>query len=140
MDLCGSKRTVKVIYLIYLLITFPALGESRYELVWGEACISGESSGEVYSQEGSFLVTDGNEISGDNFTITEESVVVSTGCIIGFEDFARFTEQWLRTDCNEINNWCDGADMDRQDGVDCVDLSLFVDKWLDYCPDGWLLK
>jgi len=142
-NLVSCKGAVIVLILLCVLgvvLTGLAQGEGGYELISGEVGISGESSGGGYSQVGSVLVTDGNEMSGGGFTVTEESVVMSVDCIIGFEDFAGFAENWLEPDCNEINNWCGGADMDKQDGVDFVDLRLFIDEWLHYCPDDWMLR
>lgn len=61
-------------------------------------------------------------------------------CTVDFCYFARFAEWWLELDCNELNDWCSGADLNYADGVDLVDLGLFVEEWLYYCPLDWPLK
>ena len=63
-----------------------------------------------------------------------------TSCVVEFDDFARFAENWLWEDCNELNDWCSGADLNQLNGVNGVDLRLFVEQWLCYCPAGWPLK
>lgn len=54
---------------------------------------------------------------------------------VNFIDFAIFSSQWNAINCND-SNWCDGADLDRDDDVDSDDLGLFVDCWL--WPDSRL--
>jgi hypothetical protein len=61
-------------------------------------------------------------------------------CVVGFQHFATFAEHWLDTDCNDLNNWCGGADLNYNGDVNSVDLDMFTDVWLDYCPDNWSLK
>lgn len=62
-------------------------------------------------------------------------VVVSIGPLcVDFEEYARFAENWLQTNCNGLNNWCDGADFEPDGDVDRLDLKRFLDKWLASCP------
>ncbi len=61
-------------------------------------------------------------------------------CLVDFEHFTRFAEHWLEEICDEGNNWCNGADLNQVNGVNGVDLRLFVEEWLCYCPAGWPLK
>jgi len=61
-------------------------------------------------------------------------VVVSIGPIcVEFEDYARFAEHWMKSDCSWFNNWCDGADFKPDGDVDRLDLQRFFDKWLASC-------
>jgi hypothetical protein len=60
-------------------------------------------------------------------------------CIVDFQHFARFADNWLQVDCNDMNNWCDGADLSYSGDVNSLDLRLFADEWLDYCPVPWPL-
>ncbi|UCE50206.1 MAG: hypothetical protein JSW47_08585 [Phycisphaerales bacterium] len=55
-------------------------------------------------------------------------------CIVGFDDFARFVEEWLHTG--------DGldADLDTDRDVDYYDLQLLTEEWLRNCPTGWRLR
>jgi len=60
-------------------------------------------------------------------------------CKVNFIIYARFAEQWFQSLCNAGNDWCSGADIDQLGDVDWLDLGLFADEWLDYCPGDWLL-
>jgi hypothetical protein len=60
-------------------------------------------------------------------------------CVVGFRHFAIFAEHWLDSDCNDLNNWCAGADINYNGDVNSLDLNLFTDEWLNPCPDTWPL-
>lgn len=60
-------------------------------------------------------------------------------CVVDLEDFAQLAAFWLDGPCDESNQWCSGADLNRQDDVNIVDLTLFVSHWLQVCPYGWPL-
>jgi len=50
------------------------------------------------------------------------------------DDFAKLADQWLCNDCNDLNNFCDGADFEPIDGkVDWADLGSLATNWLS----GW---
>ena len=57
-------------------------------------------------------------------------------CFVNFESFAKFAEYWLVTGTGLP------ADLyeDEHSIVDGLDLQVFVDYWLCYCPEGWPLK
>ncbi|MFH1371605.1 MAG: hypothetical protein ABII09_10020 [Planctomycetota bacterium] len=128
----------------YGLKSFVELSDSNqsqdeFEVLWGLFGASGESSGGPYNQIGSVPLTDGNEMSGGEYTVTEQSEALPD-CIVSFIDFVRFVEYWLWADCSELNRWCDGADLNHANGVDFDDLDLLADEWLLYCPYIWPLR
>jgi hypothetical protein len=45
-------------------------------------------------------------------------------------EFAYFASQWGRADCSSDNDWCSGADFDRNGTVDMEDLISFANGWL----------
>jgi len=50
---------------------------------------------------------------------------------INFQDFAVFSSQWLRQNCEDPKtNWCQKTDLDQSGQVDVNDLSLFARYWL----------
>jgi len=49
---------------------------------------------------------------------------------VDFEDYAAFALHFRRTDCEELNNWCSGADFNHLDGVNLDDLKVLTDNWL----------
>lgn len=139
-------NTARIPFMLFLGVlgaTYVVLADSpgEYELLSGGVGIAGESSGGDYTQTGSVVLTtvDANELSGGDYTMVEESVA-QVDCIVGMNHFLRFAEHWLRTDCSELNNWCDGADLDNLGSVDFLDLELFVYDWLYYCPLDWPLR
>ncbi len=137
----NNTRAVLVLVIAYLLIAGTvglAQTGGDFKVLWSSVGIGGQNSGGPYSQRGSFQMTDANELSGGGFTASEESAV-QINCIVGFRQFALFAEHWLQSSCDDINNFCDGADINQLDGVDYVDLGLFADEWMRFCPGHWLL-
>ena len=57
-------------------------------------------------------------------------------CFVNFEHYAKFAELWLVTGIDLP------ADLyeDEFNIVNGLDLQVFVDYWLCYCPEGWPLK
>ena len=51
-------------------------------------------------------------------------------CTVDFYHFARFAEYWLET----------GTDLPADLIVNWLDLGVFVDEWLYYCPYDWPLR
>lgn len=45
-------------------------------------------------------------------------------------DFAFLAAYWLESNCEELNDYCEGCDLDRSGTVDITDLRIFVDSWL----------
>jgi hypothetical protein len=62
-----------------------------------------------------------------------------TPSLVRFEDFARFSLQWLTGDCSVRNNWCEGADLNHSGSVNTFDLKLLADQWLCVRPADWPL-
>jgi hypothetical protein len=60
-------------------------------------------------------------------------------CTVDFLHFARFSSNWFESDCNE-SYWCSGADFDKNNDVNSLDLHMFVEQWLHPCPVTWPLK
>lgn len=140
-----SAKGVAVLLSVLLLMAVPVSGQSGgvYELSWysidGGA---GESNGGPYTLTGTIGQPDATATGGGDYELFggfwPGGTIYKVG-IVDFHHFARFAEWWLETDCNAGNNWCDGADLNHLDGVDEVDLDLFVDEWLRCCPLGWPL-
>lgn len=49
---------------------------------------------------------------------------------VKFNDFVLFAGQWLNTNCDELNLWCQGTDFNCSGSVDTLDLSEFASEWL----------
>ncbi len=50
----------------------------------------------------------------------------------GFIELADFFAQWLNTGCGAGNDWCDGADFDRNTVVNFFDYAVFAGVWWTY--------
>ncbi|MHC4394323.1 MAG: InlB B-repeat-containing protein [Planctomycetota bacterium] len=49
---------------------------------------------------------------------------------VDWTDFAEFAQHWRQTPCDEVNDWCGGADFNHLDGVNLDDLKALTDNWL----------
>ncbi|HUT46481.1 MAG TPA: GLUG motif-containing protein [Sedimentisphaerales bacterium] len=49
---------------------------------------------------------------------------------VDFIDFAFFANHWGQNNCNEVNYYCEGTDLDFSGTVDEADLEIFFDNWL----------
>jgi len=96
----------------------------------------GTSSGGPYTLTGTIGQPDAAWSSGGDYELLGGFWPGGPLCIVAFDDFARFAEHWLET----------GEDLpadlykDEHNIVNWLDLKLFVEEWLCYCPVGWPLK
>jgi aryl-phospho-beta-D-glucosidase BglC (GH1 family) len=76
---------------------------------------------------------------GDNIAVAWEGPGITQQVIDGaylspylynFPDYSTFAGQWLKTNCNQSNAWCSGADRDRDGNVQIDDLMIFAEWWL----------
>ncbi|MHC4676955.1 MAG: GLUG motif-containing protein [Planctomycetota bacterium] len=44
-------------------------------------------------------------------------------------DLALFAAHWLDDDCNDANDYCEGADLDESNNVNFADYALFAENW-----------
>lgn len=58
----------------------------------------------------------------------------SIGGYIDWIDLEVFADSWLNNDCNNSNDWCGGADLDRNTEVDLIDFSWLAQYWLETAP------
>ena len=73
----------------------------------------------------------GENIGWINFGLTDYYIVA---CKVTFEDLGNFVDDWLQSGPALPGDLSDNND------VDFIDYGIFANYWLDYCPDGWLLK
>lgn len=144
LDKAILKKTAQAVLLVWLLLFSRALSQTSgdYEITWStiDGGGGGVSSGGTYVVMGTIGQPDAGVMSGGDYELLGGFWPGEPLCTVEFYHFARFAEWWLEPDCNELNNWCDGADLNHLDGVDLVDLGLFVEEWLYYCPLDWPLK
>ena len=136
-----STRLVVLIGLLVLPCTVEAQSGGPYVLDWSTIDGGGgRSTGGPYTLTGTIGQPDAAWSSGGKYELLGGFWPGGPLCFVDFYSFARFAEQWLEEDCTELNNWCGGADLNHEDGVNLVDLRWFVDEWLYSCPYDWALR
>lgn len=123
------------IILIFLILT--SLGFADYQISWHTIDGGGgRSSGGLYTLTGTIGQPDAAYSRGGNYELLGGFWPGGPLCFIDFEHYARFAELWLVTGTGLP------ADLyeDEFNIVNGLDLQVFVDYWLCYCPAGWPLK
>lgn len=133
------QSTFITLLAIYLLIALPALGQSGgdYEISWSTIDGGGgKSSGGDYVLTGTIGQPDAAYSSGGNYELLGGFWAGGPLCFVNFESFARFADYWLEPGT--------GSPADLHEDIDNIvnelDLKVFVEEWLCYCPAGWPLK
>ena len=134
-----------LLVVLLLIMVLPVFGQGGgdYELSWSTIDGGGgRSSGGVYELMGTIGQPDAAAMSGGDYELLGGFWPGGPLCIVDFERYARFADNWLQEGCNETNDWCDGADLyvDENNIVNGLDLKAFVEAWLCYCPVEWSLK
>jgi hypothetical protein len=120
--------------LIFLSVTLGQSG-GPYVLEWSTIDGGGGvSRGGQYIVSGTIGQPDAGVSSGGGYELLGGFWSAAPLCTVDFRHFARFAEYWLETGSDLP------ADLYEDDIVDELDLELFVDKWLCYCPYDWPLK
>ncbi len=102
-----------------------------FDATHGAAWFTGWVWDDVEIHPGDFMPT------GRDTYSTDIRLVCSAGdldfdCDVDFVDYAQFAIQYTETDCNNINDFCDGADIvtPMDSVVDLKDLGRFALRWL----------
>lgn len=125
------------VWMLPLVILIATAAGGQYEINWSTIDGGGgRSSGGPYELLSTIGQPDAAAVSGGDYELLGGFLPGGPLCFVDFEHFARFAEQW----------WLTGtglpADLyeDEYNIVDGLDLKVFVDQWLCYCPIGWPLK
>lgn len=75
----------------------------------------------------------------DNAQLTGGADYSPTGdlnydCSVDFHDFILLSDNWLETNCEATNNWCEEADIGQDGNVGLSDLAAMVENWLNNIP------
>ena len=124
-----------VLYLLIFCIPLASTHAGQYELTWHTIDGGGGvSSGGQYIVSGTIGQPDACVMSGGSYEVLGGFWPGEPLCTVDFHHFARFAELWLETGPGLA------ADLYEDNIVDELDLRLFVDEWLDYCPLDWPLR
>jgi len=126
-----------VVWIILLVVSAAATAHGDYELSWSTIDGGGgKSSGGPYVLTGTIGQPDAGYHGGGDYELLGGFWPGGPLCFVDFESFARFAEYWLEPGT--------GLPADLYEDVDNIvnwlDLGVFVDYWLCYCPAGWPLK
>jgi hypothetical protein len=123
--------------IIFLAILTCQTANGQYELSWYTIDGGGgRSTGGSFVLTGTIGQPDAAYSSGGNFELLGGFWPGGPLCVVDFRDFAKFAEWWLVT----------GTDLpadlyeDINNIVNELDLRVFLDYWLCYCPTDWPLK
>jgi hypothetical protein len=96
----------------------------------------GVSAGGQYVLEGTLGQPDAAYSAGGQYEVLGGFWPGGPESLVNFRHFARFAEWWLQTGTGLP------ADLyeDEFNIVDWLDLGVFVDDWLYYCPYDWPLR
>lgn len=130
---------VLAVLTVCLLLLSPALAQTagQYKLTWSTIDGGGgRSSGGPYTLMGTIGQPDAAWSSGGQYELLGGFLPGGPLCFVDFESFARFAEYWLEPGTGSP------ADLyeDEDNMVNYLDLRVFVEEWLCYCPTGWPLK
>ena len=126
------KITVTVILMFLLSVS---IANADYSISWHTIDGGGgRSSGGPYTLIYTIGQPDAAWSSGGDYELLGGFLPGGPLCFVNFEHFARFAQYWLEPGAGLP------ADLDQLNGVNGVDLRLFVEEWLCYCPAGWPLK
>jgi len=126
-----------VVWIILLVVSAAATAHGDYELEWYTIDGGGgRSSGGPYTLTGTIGQPDAAYSAGGGYELLGGFWPGGPLCFVNFEHFARFAEYWLEPGTGLP------ADLyeDEDNIVNELDLGVFVDYWLCYCPTGWPLK
>jgi hypothetical protein len=122
---------------VCLMVIASAVAQTggQYELSWSTIDGGGgTSSGGQYTLRGTIGQPDAAYSAGGSYELLGGFWPGEPLCIVDFYHFARFAELWLESGPGLA------ADLYEDDIVDFLDLKLFVDEWLCYCPYNWPLR
>ncbi len=133
--IAGLSRSALFMLLLVMFCGATAMGE--YDLSWYTIDGGGgRSSGGQYKLLGSIGQPEAAWSSGGNYELLGGFLPGGPLCFVNFESFAKFAEYWRDSGAGLP------ADLyeDEYNIVNWLDLGVFVEEWLCYCPAGWPLK
>ena len=134
-----TQNTLIMLSAVCFLMTVSLFAQSGGDYILERSTIDGgggTSSGGTYTLTGTIGQPDAAYSAGGQYELLGGFWPGGPLCFVDFRHFARFADHWLETGTGLP------ADLyeDEYDIVDWLDLDVFVDEWLDYCPYDWPLR
>lgn len=133
------QKGVIALLMACLLMIVPALAQTGgdYNISWSTIDGGGgQSSGGDYVLTATIGQPEAGAASGGDYELLGGFLPGGPLCFVNFEHFARFAENWLEEGTGSPADLF--VDVDNE--VNWLDLKVFVEQWLCYCPAGWPLK
>lgn len=130
-----NKQGIVVTLVVLGLIVSSSWGQ--YEISWYTIDGGGgASSGGDFSLTGTIGQPDAAYSRGGNYELLGGFWPGGPLCFVDFEHFAKFAEYWSEQGTGLP------ADLhkDEKNTINWLDLKVFAEQWLCYCPAGWPLK
>ena len=126
-----------VFWIAFLIMSVASTANGKYDLSWYTIDGGGgRSTGGLYTLTGTIGQPDAAYSAGGNYELLGGFWPGSPLCFVDFESYARFAEYWLQEGISSPADLYE--DLDNE--VNWLDLRVFVEQWLCYCPSGWPLK
>jgi hypothetical protein len=120
---------------IILLLLLASAANAGYNISWHTIDGGGgTSSGGQYVLTGTIGQPDAAYSASGNYELLGGFWPGGPLCIVQFDDFARFAEEWLYSGTGLA------GDLDKDGDVDIEDLKRLADYWLACCPYNWPLR
>jgi len=118
-----------------LCVSAASAGPSRYALrAGGFGSSAGAGHAGNHRLTGSLARMQPGRMEGDGLRLTGSLWTPRSFCLVEFDDFALFADQWLEKGPGLR------ADLDTDRDVDFEDFRRFSQVWLCVCPPGWPLE
>ena len=132
---------MKTLFLLTTALVMSSMVSADYSIEWYTIDGGGgTSSGGPYELSGTIGQPDADYLDGGPYELLGGFWVGGPLCIVNLEDFATFASWWLEISCDAGNDYCGGADLVGEDGVNIDDLKILASEWLNVCPTNWPLK
>jgi hypothetical protein len=133
------KKAGRAALLLSMILVSSGLAQSDGDYILEWSTIDGGggvNAGGQYVLEGTIGQPDAAYSAGGPYEVLGGFWPGGPECLVNFRHFARFAEYWLQTGTGLP------ADLykDQYNIVDWLDLDVFVEDWLYYCPYDWPLR
>jgi hypothetical protein len=115
----------------YIFGCNPRLNDFEKSTLWGSPTIERGTAwlnGKLWDWQGTPSATG---IYAKDVRLVCSAGDLNGDCHVNFVDYAQFAEEWLNDGCNNLNGFCNGADIVINGEVNMEDLAKFTQRWLD---------
>lgn len=115
----------------YIFGCNPRLNDFEKSTLWGSPTVEKGTAwlnGKLWDWQGTPSATG---IYAKDVRLVCSAGDLNGDCDVDFVDYAQFAEEWLNSGCDNLNGFCNGADIVINGEVNMEDLAKFTQRWLD---------